>query len=145
MKPPATALEYVNTHTTLTSVTFLVLMVLLPYWKLTTMQGIVVTDDVFTSDIMNESFPYRHYIGEVLRNGQFPTWLPYIYGGIPLLARAEAGGCYPFNLVLFALFPPAVVNAPPAMRALLKTVNAKTVEFTLSPTADQFVPFHFAI
>jgi Bacterial membrane protein YfhO len=80
--------------------------ILVPYWKLTTMQGYVITDDVFTSDIMNESFPYREYLGAALKAGEAPIWLPHIYGGIPLLARAEAGVCYPFNLILFGLFPP---------------------------------------
>ncbi len=84
----------------------LVAAILVPYWKLTTMQGYVITDDLFTSDIMNESFPYRHALGEALKAGEAPVWLPYIYGGIPLLARAEAGVCYPFNLLLFGLLPP---------------------------------------
>ncbi len=79
---------------------------LLPYWRLTTMQGYVITDDVFTSDIMNESFPYREFMGSALKSGEAPTWLPHIYGGIPLLARAEAGVCYPLNLLLFGLLPP---------------------------------------
>ena len=87
---------------------FLVLMILVPFWKLATMQGYVITDDIFTSDIMNEGFPYRHYISEALKNGELPTWLPYIYGGMPLLARAEAGVCYPPNLILFGLLPPYV-------------------------------------
>ncbi|MBI4535092.1 MAG: YfhO family protein [Ignavibacteriae bacterium] len=87
-------------------VVFLILMVLLPYWKLTTMQGYVVTDDIFASDIMNEGFPYRYYISEALKSGELPTWLPHIYGGIPLLARAEAGVCYPLNLILFGLLNP---------------------------------------
>ncbi len=87
---------------------FLVLMILVPFWKLATMQGYVITDDIFTSDIMNEGFPYRHYISEALKNGELPTWLPYIYGGMPLLARAEAGACYPPNLILFGLLPPYV-------------------------------------
>jgi hypothetical protein len=90
----------------LASVVFLVLMIILPYWKLTTMQGYVITDDVFTSDIMNDSFPYRYAIGEALKRGELPWWLPGIYGGMPLLARAEAGACYPVNLILFGLLPP---------------------------------------
>jgi hypothetical protein len=89
-------------------IAFLVLLILLPYWKLTTMQGFVITDDIFTSDIMNEGFPYRHYISEALKKGELPIWLPYIYGGIPLLARAEAGVCYPLNALLFGTLPPYV-------------------------------------
>jgi hypothetical protein len=91
---------------TRTALLLLLVAILVPYWKLTTMQGYVITDDVFTSDIMNESFPYREYLGAALKAGEAPTWLPHIYGGIPLLARAEAGVCSPFNLVLFGLFPP---------------------------------------
>ncbi len=99
---------FLKKHPLLLPVAFLVLLILLPYWKLATMQGFVITDDIFTSDIMNEGFPYRHYISEALKKGELPTWLPYIYGGIPLLARAEAGVCYPFNLLLFGLLPPYV-------------------------------------
>jgi len=99
---------YLKKYPTAAPVIFLVLMIVLPYWKLATMQGFIITDDVFTSDIMNEGFPYRHYISEALKNGELPTWLPYIYGGIPLLARAEAGVCYPLNLVLFGLMSPYV-------------------------------------
>jgi hypothetical protein len=100
--------KILKNYPTAAPVAFLVLMILLPYWKLTTMQGFVITDDIFTSDIMNEGFPYRHYISEALKNGELPTWLPYIYGGIPLLARAEAGVCYPLNLLLFGVLPPYV-------------------------------------
>jgi hypothetical protein len=84
----------------------LILAVLIPYWKLTLMQGFVITDDIFTSDIMNEGFPYRYAISEALKSGQAPLWTPHIYGGFPLLARAEAGVCYPLNLLFFGLLPP---------------------------------------
>jgi len=78
------------------------------FWKLTMMKGVVVTDDVFTSDIQNESFPYRVAIGRALRSGEWPLWVREIYGGFPLLARSEAGVCYPFNLLLFGLLNPFV-------------------------------------
>jgi hypothetical protein len=70
------------------------------------MQGFLITDDIFTSDIMNDAFPYRFYLSEVLKSGQLPLWYPPIYGGFPLLARAEAGIAYPINLILFGLLPP---------------------------------------
>jgi len=87
-------------------VSFLVLMILVPYWKLTTMSGFLITDDIFTSDIMNDAFPYRFYLSELLKSGQAPLWYPPVYGGFPLLARAEAGIAYPPNLLLFGLLPP---------------------------------------
>lgn len=87
---------------------FLIVVVLVPFWKLTMMQGFVITDDIFTSDLMNDAFPYRHYLSEVLKSGQLPLWYPPVYGGFPLLARAEAGIAFPPNLILFGLLPPYI-------------------------------------
>ena len=86
----------------------LVGLILAAFWKLTLMKGVVITDDVFASDLMNENFPYRVALGEALRAGHWPLWVREIYGGFPLLARSEAGVCYPFNIVLFGLLPPYV-------------------------------------
>ena len=93
-------------HPTAIPISFLVIIILVPYWKLTTMSGFLITDDIFASDIMNDAFPYRFYLSEVLKSGQLPLWYPPVYGGFPLLARAEAGIAYPLNLVLFGLLPP---------------------------------------
>jgi hypothetical protein len=90
------------------SVAFLAAVVLAAFWKLTVMKGILITDDIFASDLMNENFPYRFSLGESLHSGQWPLWVREIYGGFPLLARSEAGVCYPFNIVLFGLFSPTV-------------------------------------
>ena len=81
-------------------------LVALPYWRLLTMRGVVITDGIFTSDLMNEGFPYRHFLGEALKNGWWPTWIPQVYGGLPLLARSEAGTASPLNILLFGLLPP---------------------------------------
>ncbi|MFL5306680.1 MAG: YfhO family protein [Polyangia bacterium] len=86
----------------------LVGLILAAFWKLTLMKGVVITDDVFASDLMNENFPYRVALGEALRAGHWPLWVREVYGGFPLLARSEAGVCYPFNIVLFGLLPPYV-------------------------------------
>jgi hypothetical protein len=85
---------------------FLILLVVVPYWKLTTMQGVMITDDIFTSDLMNDGFPYRAYLGEALKQGEFPLWYPPVYGGFPLVARAESGVCFPPTILLFGLFSP---------------------------------------
>src|SRR5215467_8238404 len=90
------------------AVAFIFVLVLGAFWKLTTMKGVVITDDIFASDLWNESLPYRVALGNALRSGQSPLWVPEIDGGFPLLARAEAGVCYPFNIVLFGLCPPDV-------------------------------------
>jgi hypothetical protein len=87
---------------------FITAVVLAAFWKLTSMKGLVITDDIFASDLMNENFPYRFSLGNALQTGHWPLWVREIYGGFPLLARAEAGVCYPFNLILFGLFSPYV-------------------------------------
>jgi hypothetical protein len=89
-----------------TAVAFITALVLAAFWKLTLMKGLIITDDIFASDLMNENFPYRFSLGNALQSGHLPLWVREIYGGFPLLARAEAGVCYPFNIVLFGLFSP---------------------------------------
>jgi predicted secreted protein len=95
-------------YRTWAAVAFIAALVLAAFWKLTLMKGLLITDDIFASDLMNENFPYRFSLGEALRSGQLPLWMREIYGGFPLLARAEAGVCYPLNVILFGLFSPYV-------------------------------------
>src|SRR5450432_3830977 len=90
------------------AIAFIAVLVLAAFWKLATMKGLIIADDMFGSDLMNENFPYRFSLGRALKAGQFPLWDRDIYGGFPLLARGESGVCYPFNLVIFGLFPPYV-------------------------------------
>jgi Bacterial membrane protein YfhO. len=90
------------------AVAFIVALVLAAFWKLTVMRGLVITDDIFASDLMNENFPYRFSMGNALQSGHWPLWVREIYGGFPLLARSEAGVCYPFNIILFGFFSPYV-------------------------------------
>lgn len=87
-------------------IVFLVLCIILPYWKLLTMQGIIITDDIFVSDIMNEGFPDRALLGRIIASGQLPTWCPQVFGGLPFLALGSAGVCYPINIILFGLLNP---------------------------------------
>ena len=90
------------------AVVFIAALVLAAFWQLTSMTGLFITDDIFASDLMNENFPYRFSLGDALQSGHWPLWTREIYGGFPLLARAESGVCYPLNLVLFGLLPPYV-------------------------------------
>jgi hypothetical protein len=95
-------------HESAAAIAIIVVVVAASYWKLATMQGVLITDDIFTSDMMNDEFPYRFYLGQVLKGGELPLWYPPVYGGFPLLARAEAGICYPPNILLFWLLDPYV-------------------------------------
>lgn len=85
-------------------ISVLTLIILAAYWKLALMHGYVITDDVFTSDIMNGEFTARFFLGQSLKSGHFPLWLPYIWGGYPLLAGT--GVCSPLDILLYGLLPP---------------------------------------
>jgi hypothetical protein len=101
-------IDLIKRHPQIAACSLLLLLILLPYWKLTTMRGVVVTNDVFTSDLMNEVLPDRFAVGQALRHGEAPLWMPHVYGGVPLLALTETGACYPLNLFLFGVFSPYV-------------------------------------
>jgi hypothetical protein len=105
---PPTSIDKDAKFQTWVAVAFIVVVVLAAFWKLTLMKGLLITDDIFASDLMNENFPYRFSLGDALKSGHLPLWMREIYGGFPLLARADAGICYPFNLLLFGLFSPYV-------------------------------------
>lgn len=94
--------------TTPRAITLLVLLILLPNWRVATMQGVMIPNDIFTSDLMNNAVPYRAYLGEALRHGVFPVWYPQEYGGFPFVARAESGICFPPTILLFGFLPPFI-------------------------------------
>jgi hypothetical protein len=83
----------------------LCLLVLLPFWRIATGQGLVITNDLAISDMANLQHPLRHFVGQELRQGRLPLWAPGIYMGFPLLAEGQAGLFYPPNLLLFGLLP----------------------------------------
>lgn len=84
--------------------------IVVAYWPLVTNQGIVVTDDTFTSDIANGEWPLRVEIARLLREGAWPVWTRSIYGGAPLLFSSPAAE--PISLIAFALLSPlSALNA----------------------------------
>jgi hypothetical protein len=85
-------------------VSFLVLAILVSFWKLTTMRGLLITDDIFTGDLANGHLPYFHFLGESLKHGELPLWIPTIYSGFPFMGGG-AGQWYPLNTLLFWLLP----------------------------------------
>ncbi|OGF68124.1 MAG: hypothetical protein A2Y62_01125 [Candidatus Fischerbacteria bacterium RBG_13_37_8] len=76
--------------------------------RITFNQGLVITDDGFISDLMNDRYPARVTLSRELKQGNFPLWTPLIYTGFPIQENPEAGITYPINLLLFGLFPPAL-------------------------------------
>ncbi len=70
-----------------------------------TLQGIFITGDLAASDIMEQNYPMRNFLGQSLKNGFFPLWNPYIFCGFPSFAEGQGGFFYPLNLLLFYLLP----------------------------------------
>ncbi|HOH84803.1 MAG TPA: hypothetical protein PLI16_09350, partial [Bacteroidales bacterium] len=50
-------------------------------------------------DMIDQAYPYRYYIGECLRHGFFPYWLPYQQLGIPVCADPQSGVWYPITWI----------------------------------------------
>ena len=51
------------------------------------------------------SFPTYRFAAAALRDGAWPLWNPFLYGGAPHAADIQAGFLYPPNLLLFLLWP----------------------------------------
>ncbi len=87
-------------------VPLLSLLLVIPFWQVATMQGVVITNDIATSDIANLNHPLRDFLGHELHQGRLPLWLPDVYMGYPIQAEGQMGAFYPPNLLLFGLLPP---------------------------------------
>ena len=83
---------------------FLCAWILPPFWRIATLQAVNIQDDIYTSDLLNDRLPMRAFVGESVREGELPLWVPGIYTGFPALAAVEVGALYPSNLFLFGLF-----------------------------------------
>ena len=87
-------------------VPLLSLLLIVPFWQVATMQGVVITNDIAVSDMANLHHPVRHVLGRELHAGRLPLWLPDVYTGYPIQAEGMMGTFYPPNLLLFGLLPP---------------------------------------
>ncbi|MCR4408129.1 MAG: YfhO family protein [Anaerolineae bacterium] len=76
----------------------LVTLTLVFFWKLAFTNLILAGVDVF-----GYFYPYRAYAAQVIQEGRFPLWNPYLFMGVPFLANSQAGVLYPLNLVLNCL------------------------------------------
>ena len=89
------------------------LLLIVPFWQVATMQGVVITNDIALSDMANLHHPVRHFLGRELHllarglgAGHLPLWLPDVYTGYPIQAEGMMGAFYPPNLLFFGLLPP---------------------------------------
>jgi hypothetical protein len=107
----------------------LCLLVVLPFWRVATGQGVIITNDYAVSDSANLQHPLRYFAGQELRQGHLPLWTPGVYMGFPLLAEGQTGIFYPFNFFLFGLLP---LSAAYAISVLLPFVIAAVGAYLLA-------------
>ncbi len=74
------------------------LVLLLFYWN--TLVGFPGGRTFFWEDFLYQNYPYRAFEAEEVRNGSFPFWNPYQFGGMPFAADIQAASFYPPNLLL---------------------------------------------
>ena len=55
------------------------------------------------TDVPTADYPWRFLIRQMLHEGTFPSWNPYVYGGIPLYSNPQTGLFSPFSLPLWIL------------------------------------------
>jgi hypothetical protein len=91
-------------RSTLLCLALLLLAILLPYHRLATFRGLVITDDGFSSDLANGEFPIKAAVGQALKSGELPLWCPDIGGGFPLIVA----GTDVLTWLCFGLFPPLI-------------------------------------
>lgn len=72
----------------------LLLITLVGYWPVSTGLFSLKNDDIVYF------LPYRFNIVEIIRNGEFPLWSPYIYMGMPVSGDMQSGA---WNPVLWLL------------------------------------------
>jgi hypothetical protein len=55
------------------------------------------------SDVPTADYPWRFLIRQLLHEGTFPSWNPYVFGGIPLWSNPQTGLFSVFSLPLWIL------------------------------------------
>jgi len=74
-----------------------VVMLSIFFWPILTEQAF------FWEDFLELSYPLQSYVAGEIQAGRFPFWLPYVFGGTPLLPMIDAMVLYLPNWIL-ALF-----------------------------------------
>ena len=98
----------------------LLLLCLPPLGRLLTGRGVLLSHDDYTSDLLHSQLPYRAFLGRWLRQGEFPSWFPDVYSGVPLAAQLESGAFYPPNALLYTFLSPfAALDASIVLHVLL--------------------------
>ncbi len=88
------------------------LLVAAPAFALVFRDGVYVGNG---TDLYSYQLPMRALVRSIVADGSFPSWNPYMLGGVPLFAGWQLGVLYPANIVGLAL--PATQSVQLSMAA----------------------------
>jgi hypothetical protein len=75
-------------------------------------------------DVLFYSLPNRVQVTEALRRGHLPTWDPYRFGGVPLLASPPAAVLYPPTWILLPMAPDTAQEVSRFLHIFLAALGA---------------------
>lgn len=55
------------------------------------------------SDLVLQSYQWKHFTRQQLAQGEIPLWNPYLLGGIPFLAAGQHSALYPLSVLYYVL------------------------------------------
>ncbi|MDA1235953.1 MAG: YfhO family protein [Acidobacteria bacterium] len=112
-----------------------ILVVLVFYW-------IPLTDPNTSPryDAIDVHYSAQKYFADHLRQGELPSWTPYIFSGFPFLADPQVGAWYPPNWPFFvAGITPKAIEAELALHAAIALAGAYLLIFSI--TGERFPAF----
>ena len=91
-------------RTDLIFVAILFLLACIFFWK------ILLNPDqmVYFRDTFRQYYPWRFFAENMFAEGQLPLWIPNTFSGAPFIANIQTAIFYPFNIIVFAIFPTAL-------------------------------------
>jgi hypothetical protein len=102
-------------HVDVAAVGLLAGLTLVFFWRIA-IAGAYMPDG--GGDMAGFLLPQYRFAASSLREGVFPLWNPYLYGGAPFAADVQSGVFYPLNLLLFLLVPRITFGWMEALSAL---------------------------
>lgn len=76
-------------------------------------------------DAVDVHYPSQRYFADHAREGTWPFWTPFLFGGFPFLADPQVGAFYPLNWPFFLSgVTPGAIEAELALHSLLALVGA---------------------
>lgn len=100
------------------------------------------------ADLPLVDYPWRFLVRQLIRDGTFPAWNPYVLGGIPLYSNPQTGLFSPFNLPLWLLPLTYGLGVSAALKLLAAAVGtyllARQLRLRFLPAVLAGIAFAFA-